>query len=410
MATMMEELDEESARLREVLPLPAHAARVLDILESAGYEAWFVGGFVRDGLLGKPCTDIDLACSARWQDVQRACEAAGCRTHETGTAHGTLTVMMDGYPLEVTTYRLDGAYEDARHPSYVSPARCIEEDLARRDFTVNALAYHPERGLLDPYGGTADLRRGILRTVGDPQRRFEEDALRILRACRFASQLGFAIEDATFAALPSHKYLLNRVSAERITRELDKFLRGAHVHDALMQTADVLAVVLPELVAMKGFEQHSPYHIYDVLEHTAWTLQYAPDDALVRWAALFHDIGKPASFFIGKDGIGHAYGHASVSVRMARGAFKRFCLPNAFCDRVLALIAHHDDAIKATPKAVKRAIARLGGDSSLFSALCKLKRADALAHGPKGVEQVQLVEQLEETLAQVLAAHEAFSL
>lgn len=391
------------------LPLPAHATHALSVLEAAGHEAWCVGGFVRDGLLGRPCADIDIATDAPWQSVKRAFEAAGHRVHETGTAHGTVTVVVDGVPVEVTTYRADGAYADARHPERVSFVGSIQEDLARRDFTVNALAYHPKRGILDPFGGMEDLSRGVLRAVGDPQQRFGEDALRILRACRFASQLGFSIEDATFAALLSHKHLLNRISAERITHELDGFLRGAHVHDALMLTVDVLAMVLPELVAMKGLDQRSPYHIYDVLEHTAWTLQYAPDDALVRWAALFHDAGKPAAFFVGEDGVGHAYGHAHVSVRLARAAFGRLRLPGAFCERALALVAHHDDVVDATPKAVKREIARLGGDPSLFAALCKLKRADSLAHAPSCAHRVQLADQLEETLADVLAAGEAFS-
>ena len=247
-----------------------------------------------------------------------------------------------------------------------------------------------------------------LRAVGDPQERFGEDALRILRACRFASQLGFAIEDETYDALLSHKHLLARISAERVTHELDGFVRGAFVHDALMRTVDVLAAVLPELVAMKGFDQRSPYHIYDVLEHTAWTLHHAPEDPLVRWAALFHDVGKPASFFVGENGVGHTYGHAAIGVQVARGAFQRLRLPSAFCDRVTTLIAHHDDVLEPTPKAVKRTIARMGGDPSLFAALCKLKRADALAHGPGCADRVLLAGRLEETLSRVLADGEAF--
>lgn len=393
---------------RRLAELPSHAARALSILEGAGHEAWCVGGFVRDALLGRPCADVDIATSASWQAAQRAFEDAGCRTHETGTAHGTVTAVVGGTPVEVTTYRVEGAYGDARHPSQVSFVRNIEEDLARRDFTVNALAYHPARGLLDPFGGAADLEAGALRAVGDPQERFGEDALRILRACRFASQLGFAIEDETYDALLSHKHLLARISAEHVTHELDGFVRGAFVHDALMRTVDVLAAVLPELVAMKGFDQRSPYHIYDVLEHTAWTLHHAPEDPLVRWAALFHDVGKPASFFVGENGVGHTYGHAAIGVQVARGAFQRLRLPSAFCDRVTTLIAHHDDVLEPTPKAVKRTIARMGGDPSLFAALCKLKRADALAHGPGCADRVLLAGRLEETLSRVLADGEAF--
>lgn len=392
------------------LPLPPYAVRALSLLEESGYEAWCVGGFVRDSLLGKPCADIDIATDASWQEVQRIFEAARYHTHETGTAHGTISVIVDGNAIEITTYRIDGPYRDARHPTQVLSARSIEEDLARRDFTINALAYHPKCGILDPFNGITDLESGILRTVGNPQKRLSEDALRILRACRFSAQLGFSIESKTFAALLSCKHLLTRIPAERIAHELDRLLCGEHVHDALMQTVDVLAIALPELVAMKGFEQHSPYHIYDVLEHTAWTVQYTPAESLLRWAALFHDVGKPASFFMGEDGVGHAYGHAAVSVQLARSALQRLRLPGAMSNRALLLIAHHDDIIEPTPKAVKRAIARLGGDPALFTALCKLKRADSLAHAPACADRTLMADQLEEALARVLEERQAFSL
>lgn len=363
---------------------------------------------MRDALLGRPCADVDIATSASWQAAQRAFEDAGCRTHETGTAHGTVTAVVGGTPVEVTTYRVEGAYGDARHPSQVSFVRNIEEDLARRDFTVNALAYHPARGLLDPFGGAADLEAGALRAVGDPQERFGEDALRILRACRFASQLGFAIEDETYDALLSHKHLLARISAERVTHELDGFVRGAFVHDALMRTVDVLAAVLPELVAMKGFDQRSPYHIYDVLEHTAWTLHHAPEDPLVRWRrSSTTSASRPRSSWA-RTALATPTGMPPSACRWRAGAFQRLRLPSAFCDRVTTLIAHHDDVLEPTPKAVKRTIARMGGDPSLFAALCKLKRADALAHGPGCADRVLLAGRLEETLSRVLADGEAF--
>ena len=249
----------ESKRLAALdAALPPVALTTLEVLEGGGFEAWCVGGFVRDALLGRSVHDVDVATSARWQEAQRLFEAAGFATHETGVAHGTLTVVVGGEPVEVTTYRVDGAYRDGRHPDAVSFAHSIEEDLSRRDFTVNAMAFHPERGLLDPFGGQADLAAGVLRTVGDPHKRFSEDALRILRGCRFASQLGFALEDETGAAAVSQKSLLARVSAERILHELDGLLCGEHVHDALLGTADVLSFVLPELVAMRGFPQATP--------------------------------------------------------------------------------------------------------------------------------------------------------
>lgn len=209
-----------------VIPLPQRTLAALDALENAGFETWIVGGYVRDALLGRPSSDIDIATQAHWQDVQRVFEGQGYRTHETGTAHGTLTVIVDEQALEVTTYRSDGAYADARHPNQVSFVRTIAEDLARRDFTMNALAYHPARGLFDPYGGHADLEARIIRAVGDPDRRFSEDALRMLRACRFAAELGFAIDPNTFEGMLANKGLLPRISTERITHELQRLLLG----------------------------------------------------------------------------------------------------------------------------------------------------------------------------------------
>lgn len=386
------------------------ARKALDILEDAGYEAWFVGGFVRDALLGKPCSDIDIATSASWREAKRAFEDAGCYARETGVAHGTITAVIDKHAFEATTYRVDGSYLDGRHPSEVYQARSIEEDLARRDFTVNALAFHPERGIVDPYGGRQDLKAGVIRAVGDPMKRFEEDALRILRACRFSSQLGFSIEEETYASLCARKSMLFRISKERIAHELDLFVQGDYVHDALMGTADVLAAVLPELIAMKGFAQHTPYHIYDVLEHTAWALQHSPKSRLVRWAVLFHDSGKPAAYFAGKDGVGHFYGHPHISVCLAKSAFGRLGFSAAFCDKALALIKYHDDVIEPMPKAVKRALVRLDGDVDMFRALCDVKRADAKAQAPQCASRVQLADELERQLACILEEHQAFSL
>ena len=392
------------------IPLPPYALEALAVLEADGYESWVVGGYVRDALLDRPSVDIDIATAAHWQDVQRTFETRGHRTHETGTAHGTLTVIVDEQALEITTFRSDGAYADARHPKQVSFVRTIREDLARRDFTMNALAYHPARGLFDPYGGYADLQAGVIRAVGDPNRRFSEDALRMLRACRFAAELGFAIDPATFEGMLANKGLLPRISIERVTHELQRLLLGAHAGDALVATAGVLAAVLPELVAMQGFEQRTPYHIYDVLEHTARVIDGVPPYPLVRWAALFHDMGKPAAFFTDEDGTGHFYGHAAISVMLARGIMERLALSSAFITRVLVLVERHDDVIERTPKAVKRALSRLGGDTELFAALCDLKRGDARGQAPHCIGRVDETDELERILASIIAADEAFSL
>lgn len=393
------------------LPVPPQARRVIEVLEAAGFEAWCVGGFVRDSLLGRPVSDIDIACSALWPQTEEACLAAGMRVHRTGEKHGTVTVVCDDAAFEVTTFRVDGAYSDARHPDEVRFVRSLKEDLARRDFTINAMAYHPLRGLADPFGGLEDARRGIIRTVGDPTQRFGEDALRILRACRFSSQLGFSLDSATYQAMLEGKRGLLRVSSERITAELQKLLLGDNVRDALLQTVDVLSAVLPELVAMKGFDQCTPYHCHDVLEHTARAVAGTPPYPLVRWAALFHDMGKPGAFFKEPGGCGHFYGHAKISVPLARGIMDRLTFSTAFRDRVLLLVERHDDVFDATPRAVKRALARMGGDVELFRALCDLKRGDASAQAPAYAEErMRRADNLLRVLDGILAEGEAFTL
>ena len=390
------------------ISLPQYAETALSILEHAGFEAWLVGGFVRDAVLGREPGDVDIACSALWSESKDAFEASGYRVYETGVAHGTITAMVDGNPIEVTTYRVDGEYIDCRHPEYVRRAKTIEEDLARRDFTMNALAYHPDRGLIDPYGGQADIEAHLIRTVGDPRERFREDALRILRACRFASQLGFDIEPATLEAAQVCKRLLLRVSTERTSKEFELFLLGDYIHDALMKTADTLSGVMPELIAMKGFEQNSPYHIYDVLEHTAYVLQNTPAYPLARWAALFHDIGKPGAYFE-TEGVGHFYGHAYISIVIAKGAMERLNFSQSFMDKILYLVKVHDKAIHTNARSVKIALREVDGDITLFRALCDLKRADALAKAPNYQSGAEQADRLLEILDEIIETGAVYS-
>lgn len=391
------------------IELPVYALSALDALEREGFEAWLVGGCVRDAILNQPVNDYDMATNATWRETERILSANGFAVHRTGVEHGTVTASRDGSAMEITTFRTDGTYSDKRHPDNVAFVNSIDEDLARRDFTVNALAYHPERGVRDCWNGLHDLEAGVIRAVGNPNVRFAEDALRILRGCRFASQLGFAIEPDTKQAMWSHKMRLAHVSSERITHELTEMLMGEYVHDALMSCIDILGAVLPELVAMKGFNQHTPYHIYDVWEHTAWVVQLAPRTPLARWVALLHDSGKPGAFFMDGDR-GHFYGHPLLSVDVARGAFSRLSLSPAFVDKALALIRVHDKTIEATPRAVKRALMSMGGDVELFRTLIGIKRADAQAQSELSKPRALLADDLEKTLEAVLAADEAFSL
>lgn len=391
------------------ISLPDYALAAIEALEGAGHEAWCVGGCVRDSLLGRPVNDYDIATSALWQETEEALKHAGFTVHRTGTAHGTVTASTGGNAIEVTTYRTDGAYSDGRHPDSVEFVRNIGDDLARRDFTINALAYHPERGILDLEAGMADLDSGIIRTVGDPVMRFREDALRIVRGCRFASQLGFSIDPATMQAMKAGKKGLARIAIERIAHELDSLLLGDYVHDALMETVDVLVAVLPEVAACRGFDQHTPYHVYDVWEHTAWVVQYSPATRLSRWAALLHDIGKPAAFFMDGDR-GHFFGHPKISEDLARGLLARMPFSPAFVDDVLTLVRVHDMQIAATPRAVKRMLARMDADAELFRTLIHLKRADAMAQSELNKPRLELAGELERVLDEVLRSQDAFSL
>lgn len=390
--------------------VPASARRVIDALEDAGFETWMVGGCVRDALLGRPVNDIDLTCAAPWQDTQRVCETAGMRTFETGVAHGTLTVEADGRTFEVTTFRTDGAYSDARHPDSVSFVTDISEDLARRDFTMNAIAFHPDRGLLDPFGGRADIEAGTIRAVGDPTLRFREDALRILRGVRFASQLGFSIEPATEAGMLDARNLLRKVSAERVSHELDAMLLGDHIHDAIMAYPGILETVIPELGPMRGLDQLTKYHIYDVLEHSAWACQLIPATLLLRWTALLHDVGKPSTFFTDDNGIGHFYGHAEAGVDIAAGALKRLKKSPRFIHDVRLLVRYHDTPVPAQPKYVKHMLRMFDGRIDLVRALCDVKRADSAAHAPRYQSGIRLANDIDTCLDEIVAKDEAFTL
>lgn len=392
------------------IPLSSSAQEALAIFAKADIEAWIVGGFVRDALLNKPSNDIDIAAKCPWQTTKELFERAGWSAAETGIAHGTLTIIKEGEAIEVTTYRNDGTYDvDARHPKQVTFVSSIEEDLTRRDFTINALAYHPERGLLDLFGGVPDLQQGIIRAVGEPEKRFSEDALRILRACRFAAQLGFEVDKETFEAMVHHKGLLTKIAVERITAELDKLVMAPYAGQSILENVDVLSVVLPELVAMKDFGQHTPYHIYDVLTHTCKALDVTPPTRRLRWAALCHDMGKPAAFFRDNKGQGHFYNHPALSATIAQGIFGRLLFERAERDRIVSLIRSHDLTITPTPRAVRKLLHKLNDDVELFRDLLALKRADTKAQAPQ-FDRTPQIDEIESVLDSVLESGEAFSL
>ncbi len=386
------------------LPLAPQAEAALERLQGAGYEAWIVGGCVRDLLLGRTPEDFDLCTAARPEEIEAV--FAGYRIIETGLRHGTATVLLEGMPLEITTYRVESGSSDARHPDQLRFTQNLREDTARRDFTVNAMAYAPGRGLQDFYGGQEDLKKGILRCVGEPDRRFQEDALRILRALRFSATLGFAIEGETVAAARRQKGLLTGLSAERVAGELGKLLVGQGAKEVLLDYPDLLGVVLPELLPMIGFDQRNVHHCYDLLTHTAVAVDQVPPRLPLRLAALFHDCGKPACFSLGEDGQGHFYGHARESAALADAALLRLRFPNKLREQVVKLIRYHDSQVEE--RFLRRWLNRLGEED--FFALLDLQRGDSLALAPAYRDRVAALDHLESQARQILREAPCLSL
>ncbi|MDR1713226.1 MAG: CCA tRNA nucleotidyltransferase, partial [Coriobacteriales bacterium] len=326
------------------MDIPAGIRQTLDSLEAAGYEACVVGGCVRDHLLGVVPHDWDIATSATPPQVAEA--LAGARLIPTGIAHGTWTLLLPDLPVEITSYRADGPYLDNRHPQEVRYAPSLQEDLARRDFTLNAIAYHPQRGFSDPFGGRDDISAQLLRAVGQPQLRLSEDALRIMRALRFAATIGFAIEDQLAQALHEQRQLLANIAVERLSAELIRMLPGANILPVLLEYPDVLAVFIPEIAPTIGFDQQTKYHQYDVWEHSAHAVALAAPDPLVRLTLLLHDLGKPECFFTDADGVGHFYGHDLAGERIARKRLKALHFDSKTIQTVSTLIAEHQARFK----------------------------------------------------------------
>lgn len=386
--------------------LPQQVKKALALLNQAGKEAFVVGGAVRDYVMGRQPHDWDLTTSALPEETKAI--FAGYPVIETGMKHGTVSVLLDGKMLEITTYRVDGTYTDHRRPDQVRFTPDVTQDLARRDFTMNAMAYHPQKGLLDPFGGQQDLQRSLVRCVGEPQRRFTEDGLRILRAVRFASALNMQIEPQTAAALRACRQNLVPIAAERIQTELTKLLCGEAVERILLSCREVLAVPLPEIEPMFDFAQHNPHHDRDIWAHTAAVVAAAPAEPILRWAALLHDVGKPPCFALAEDGIGHFYGHAQKSAELAECILQRLRFDNASKDEILKLIRYHDLPIQPEKKQVRRLAGKLGVDS--LRRLITLHKADT--NGQSAICQGRIEEytQVETVLDALLAEQACFSL
>ena len=381
------------------MDMPKNVDIAINLLQSAGFEAYAVGGCVRDSLLGKTPNDWDITTSAKPEDMKSVFADFHCI--DTGIKHGTVTVVIDGEPLEITTFRLDGEYEDNRHPKSVTFTSNLGADLGRRDFTVNAMAYSKMTGTVDLFGGQNDLKNKIIRCVGDPDRRFNEDALRILRALRFASALDFEIEEKTAQSLLKNCALLENISEERIAKELLKLVCGKGAKRILTDFAPVLFEILPELQPMYKNSHDNPHHCYDIYEHTLIAVESIDPEPTLRFAMLLHDCGKPAVKKFDENGVAHFYGHQRISAEISAQILARLKVSNKFRDEILFLVSNHDrwELYENTEK-MPRYLSKFGLDGVLK--LLKVMRADVLAQSPEyryRLDQIADAEEIAKNLA-----------
>jgi tRNA nucleotidyltransferase (CCA-adding enzyme) len=386
----------------------SRAIGVIERLNAAGFDAYLVGGSVRDLLLGKTPHDRDVATSALPEEVTEVFGDGGDRhVIETGLKHGTVTVVSGGLPVEVTTFRVDGDYEDGRRPIDVTFVRELREDVARRDFTINALAWHPDEGVIDYVSGVDDLNAGIIRAVGDADARMNEDGLRILRALRFASVFSFRIEKSLSDSLRRNKELLKNISSERVAAELLKFLVGGGVFEMLRAYPDILAVVIPEIEPMIGFDQKHPFHRYDAWMHTVHAVDIIRPDPVLRLTMLFHDLGKPGCFFVGDDGVGHFDGHEASGEEIARMRLRALKFGNDTIRAVTELIRYHDAHLAA--KDTIKWLSRLG--EARLRELLEVQRADAEAHTRAySDDRMKDIAKVSAALDDIIASGQCFSL
>ena len=390
---------------KKLTEIPRYVKNARSALESAGYEAWCVGGCVRDTLMGRIPGDWDVTTSALPEETMAVFAS---HAFPTGLRHGTVTVRQDHQSIEITTYRVDGVYHDHRRPDSVTFTRSLEEDLLRRDFTVNAMALSLRGELRDPFGGQADIEAGILRCVGDPDERFNEDALRILRGLRFASVLGFEIAPVTSASIHRNRELLREIAAERIQAELMKLLCGKNAAEILREYPDVIGVFWPEVLPMVGHDQKNYHHCYDVWEHSLHAVMAVPPEPILRCAALLHDVGKPKSFTVDDAGVGHFYGHSAVSRDLTDQMLRRLKCSNEFRETVVRLVEWHDRDIPRNDKSIRKALRILGEED--LRRLIAVKRADNLAQAPEFHSRQAEIEKAEAILEALLAEDACFSL
>lgn len=386
--------------------IPAYVRECMTALKTAGFKACLVGGAVRDFITCGNPLDFDLATDATPDQILDVFSER--KTVTAGMKHGTVTVIVNRKAVEITTFRIEGKYTDNRRPDSVTFSKSLEEDVLRRDFTINSLAMDPDGRILDFTGGIDDIQNGIVRAVGDPELRFGEDALRILRALRFASTLGFLIEKNTGTSLIKCRDLLRNIAIERVWHEFSGIVCGKNVRRVMDEYFDVFAVIIPEIVPMRHFDQHSPYHRYDVWEHTIRVMENTPPNAILRFAALFHDIGKPSTFTKGTDGVGLFYGHEAAGSIIAAEVLNRFKCDSKTRAAVLALVSLHCVPIDPDEKMIKRRLNQHG--KVLVGQLLELKLADVGAQAETLAWRRDVVRQTMEMTDEIIAKGECFSL
>ena len=385
--------------------LPLYVSSIIEILNKNGYEAFVVGGCVRDFLLGITPDDYDVTTNAKPIQIKQC--LSDYKVIDTGIEFGTVTVISDGIPVEVTTYRIDGEYNDNRRPENVAFTASLEEDLKRRDFTVNAMAYNPMTGFVDLFNGKDDLKKGIIRAIGNPTERFNEDGLRIMRAIRFASRYDFIIEEKTSEAIHNCRNLLKNIASERIAVELNKLLCGK-CEAVLREYPDVLSVFIPELDKCVGFEQHTKYHNKDVYEHIIATVAAIEPVKHLRLAMLFHDMGKPEYFTMDENGTGHFKGHAIGSCEIAERVLKNLKYDNETTRKVLELIKSHDILIENRENLIKRYLNRYGVD--MFRDIIAVHIADDIGKSPEYQDRIETYRDVLLTVEKILDEQLCFSL
>ena len=389
-----------------MLQIPEIAGFVIKKLEENGCEAYIVGGSVRDMLMGSVPSDTDITTNALPNHIKTL--FSDYTVIETGIKHGTVTVIIDSIPVEITTYRTEDGYSDGRHPDKVSFTSDIREDLSRRDFTINSIAFNPRFGCVDLFDGIKDIKNKTIRCVGDPKTKFAEDALRILRALRFSSVLGFGIEESTSEAIHECKHLLKNISTERIYTELSKTLCGKNIRNVLTEYADVIAVPIPEIERTINFDQKNFHHKYNLLSHTAEVVSNIPSEKHLRFAALFHDIGKPLCQSFDENSVAHYYKHPSIGAHIADEILLRLKSDNATREKVVKLIKWHDTPIEENEHIIKRKL-RSAGKELLFD-LYELQKADTLGLADEYHDRLPHFERLKDMTIEILNQQQCFSL